>query len=223
MCSAGEAHVKRKHVLNNDNTVTVFNLQGNDQDTYTYELLTPMPTIPNPGFDISTVQKQYAMCKAQFEKTDYYKKFVAFFESALLRNQSPPITRILCLGKGSFSLGSIKTPNSYYQLAVVEVMLELLRRKYTIDDKDVYFQDPLYTAINGAFLALYNFTVVDVPEGYNKITPTTLVPSGTKRMNDDRITIEEFKRSYLRQDMPDEIDNDHNYVGNAIYWAPHTK
>ena len=87
-----------------------------------------MPSTPNHGFDISTVQKQYAMCKAQFEKTDYYKKFVAFFESALLQNQSPPITRILCLGKGSFSLGSIKTPNSYYQLAVVEVMLELLSK-----------------------------------------------------------------------------------------------
>ncbi|MCJ1433742.1 hypothetical protein MMC27_003107 [Xylographa pallens] len=258
MASAGEAHIKRKHVLNNNNTVTVLNLQGDSQDTYIYELPTMLAIAPHPSFDVSAVQEQYAICKAQFEKTEYYNKLVAFFESTLLQNQSlPTINSIVCLGMGTFTLGGIKTPNSYSQLAVVEVMLELLRRKYKIDDKDVYFQDPLYTKIDGAFLALHNFTVIDVPEGYNKIAPTTLVyapvywevcyhalevqwpavwlgdnfdryqplglmPAGEKRMKDDKTTIENFKRFYKRQDMPDEIDNDHNFVGNAIYWDPHT-
>ncbi|MCJ1384461.1 hypothetical protein MMC17_007577 [Xylographa soralifera] len=257
MSSAEQAQARRKHVLNQDNTVTVFNQQGDSGDTYTYELPIPTPIVPLPGFDVSTVKDQYEKCMAQFQETDYYKKLGAFFESSLLQNSSLPINRIVCLGLGTYSLRSTNTLNSYYQLAAVEVMLELLRRKYTIDDKDVYFQDPLYTEINGSFLALHKFSVLDVPEGYNKITPTTLVyapvyweicyhalevqhpavwvgenldryqptglmPSGTQRMKDDKTTIEDFKRFYVRQDMPDEIDDDHNYIGNAIYWEPHT-
>ncbi|MCJ1401394.1 hypothetical protein MMC11_004607 [Xylographa trunciseda] len=166
--------VKRKHVRNPDGSFKVVIQQGDSEDTYTYKNL-ETPRILQPNFNVSKVQDQYQKSMALFKGTDYYKKLVELFKGCILEKQSPAINRVLCLGIGSYSDVGLYKLNPYYQLAMVEVMLELLRCKYPIDDKEVYFQHNVYTKVDLEFLASRKFTVIEVPEGYNKITPTTLI------------------------------------------------
>ncbi|MCJ1395723.1 hypothetical protein MMC18_008609 [Xylographa bjoerkii] len=201
MSSDEQAYVKRKHVLNEDKTVTVFNQEGNDGDTYTYQLPVAVPIVPFPGLDVST-------------------KLVDFFESSLLPNQSLPINRILCLGIGTCSARNTTTMNSYYQMAALEVMLELLSYNKITPTPLVYA--PVYWEVCYHALEV-QYPAVWIGENFDKYIPEALVPSGTQRMENDKTTIQDFKRLSKRHDMPDEIDNDHNYIANAIYWEPYSK
>ena len=124
MSSDNQGQAKRRHERGEGLLVTVTD-PADPEDTYTYRRITANL---DGRHIVSTILEKYAKIQALFEKTDYYKKAVAFFQNDLLPRQSQPIDRIVCFGLGPLSVPrSTSEDNPYYQLAFIEVILKLLR------------------------------------------------------------------------------------------------
>ena len=102
------------------------------------------------------------------------------------------VTNCVCLGLGSLT-GGYDTENSFYELAALVSILEILGQHVTghfwsdlessLKDtaqksneiKQVYMQDPVFNSLDEAFLRSLGYTIVPTPEGFEKIDETTFL------------------------------------------------
>lgn len=87
-----------------------------------------------------------------------------------------PITQCICLGLGNFDKDdrrSIRRHTSLHQLAVLTILLQILGDRHTI--QETYFQDPVFTEIEKAFLRSLGYTVLEDPAACVQMSATTFL------------------------------------------------
>lgn len=117
------------------------------------------------------------------------------FEQDILTAQRIILTKCVCLGLGSLTMG---TPDSSYQLAALITMLEILSMcsgtpststgtpcllwlalkqnlGMKFDIYEVIFQDPAFNAQDKTFLTNHGYTVLEDPEAISKIDDNTFL------------------------------------------------
>lgn len=117
------------------------------------------------------------------------------FEQDILTAERIILTKCVCLGLGSLTMG---TPDSSYQLAALITMLEILSMHsdtpststglpcssklvltqnvgVKFDIQEVIFQDPAFNARDKTFLTSHGYAVLEHPEAFSKVDDNTFL------------------------------------------------
>lgn len=95
------------------------------------------------------------------------------FERILEFKDGSPITQCISLGLGNFDEGDPQSGTSLHQLAVLTVLLQILADRHNI--QKIYFQDPVFTEVERAFLRSLGYTVLEDPAACEKMSAETFL------------------------------------------------
>ncbi|KFY37727.1 hypothetical protein V495_06986, partial [Pseudogymnoascus sp. VKM F-4514 (FW-929)] len=139
------------------------------------------PGLGHRGYITRTLQTM----REEFEK--YQEKWLESSACTSLRgtildlkqqDEYVPIDNIVCLSLGSLQdMVEECRERSFTQLAALMSIIEVLDLDPQTASGKFIAQDPVFTPLDAQFLASLGFVVVDDPEGFLAITPTTLVYS----------------------------------------------
>lgn len=106
----------------------------------------------------------------ELEQPECYQALKSIFDL----DRKTKLTQCICLGLGSFATGVGNFKNtSLHQLAVLTVILRILGASHSI--KKVYFQDPVFTQDERAFLRSLGFKVLENPAACSNMSTNTFV------------------------------------------------
>lgn len=101
---------------------------------------------------------------------------------SILVDHGVPITQCICLGLGNFDIVADNKDDpqsgwrhrSLHQLAVLTVLLQILAEKHTTI-QETYFQDPVFTEVEKAFLRYLGYTVLEDPAACRLMSANTFL------------------------------------------------
>lgn len=137
----------------------------------------------------------YNLYTTRWQSSPCLSELKCVFEQGILTAERIILTKCVCLGLGSLTMG---TPDSSYQLAALITMLELLSMHLgasstsirtpafpklmltqnigvKFDIQEVVFQDPAFNAQDKAFLTSHCYTVLQDPEAFSEIDDNTFL------------------------------------------------
>ncbi|MCJ1358301.1 MAG: hypothetical protein MMC33_008300 [Icmadophila ericetorum] len=126
--------------------------------------------------DLERILARYQNYLRRWKDSTSYPTLVAFFEVTLLKLEDLQVTSCICTGLGSLT----ESPHldagpsaSLWQLAILETMLELLGKKFTIHA--VSFQDPAFNDLDEEVLQSKGYKIVQDPAASKLMTSTTFL------------------------------------------------
>ena len=108
-------------------------------------------------------------------QTEWPGAVTEMFERKVQQLPHTSITRVVCLGLGSFSTCNRWRPRSRDQLVCLTILVEILNRYHAIPKQHVYVQDPGFINEDVKFLKSLGYTYLPDPAAFNHINRTTLV------------------------------------------------
>ena len=122
------------------------------------------------------IRSEYNRVLSQYEK----EPACTALKRVVREMQPKPITRGICLGIGTFDPpdgGWDTKRRTYLQLWAFITMVEALEERQDSGRIECFFQEPLFTKPDCAFIESLSpsFRVVDSPEGFEKVNPTTFL------------------------------------------------
>ncbi|KAI1765652.1 hypothetical protein GGR53DRAFT_253845 [Hypoxylon sp. FL1150] len=135
----------------------------------------PGPKPGQPFLTLSDVQSEHQRIKDQFESSSCCHRLREIISSHSSRHG---LSQAICLGLGSFDPenGSWENRRSaHVQLAAFLCIVEQLQRSSDSRKIGCFFQEPLFNAVDREFLQNMGHEIVDSPEGFKRVNPSTLV------------------------------------------------
>ncbi|MCJ1403914.1 hypothetical protein MMC11_007137 [Xylographa trunciseda] len=130
--------------------------------------------VPLEGYNDETLNQRYKTAKQEWSEFSPALLRKETFKAALELMNKVKIDQVICTGIGTFSGFHEQNAdcNSYYQLADLEMFMELL----DLNDKvNVFMQDPSFNELDETFLRSRGFKIIKHPEAFNKMTATTFL------------------------------------------------
>ncbi|MCJ1390279.1 hypothetical protein MMC18_003137 [Xylographa bjoerkii] len=133
-------------------------------------------------YTIESMNQRYEKTKGEWSEFLAAREREDIFEATSQYFKGPEIDQVICTGIGTFSRFHEQDAdcNSYNQLAELEVFIRVLKslgQKFKNEKTDVFMQDPAFNALDEAFLQRRGFNIIKHPEGYNRMTKSTLLYS----------------------------------------------
>ncbi|KAF7592629.1 hypothetical protein BBP40_012651 [Aspergillus hancockii] len=137
---------------------------------------------------LEDLQAQFRGYRQLWEGSESWRVVEGTLSSAQVK-----VDRIVCIGLGSPS-GFLKggwvdrRSVSLYQLAGLVSVWELMKK--STPTLQIFAQDPVFNTHDKSLLASLNITVVDHPQAFEKVTPTTLLYCpGTERTHLEQLLV----------------------------------
>ena len=132
------------------------------------------------SLSLEEVSDRFQQCLNDVNRPEHHQALKRIFDF----DNKLALTQCICLGLGPFALDGACTDDeipmrredsntSLHQLAVLTVILTLLADRHKI--RNVYFQDPAFTKVEGEFLRTLGYTVLEDPAAFQHMSPATFL------------------------------------------------
>lgn len=130
-----------------------------------------LPTAIPQGLTLRSVSSSFDRYTKLWKDSPCLKNLKTIIQDNILASDIE-ITNCVCLGLGSFAGGTFPE-TSFFELAALDTVLELLRQKHDINQ--VYMQEPVYNTLDEDFLRSLGYQIVPSPEGFEKVNKTSFL------------------------------------------------
>ncbi|MCJ1402985.1 hypothetical protein MMC11_006207 [Xylographa trunciseda] len=123
---------------------------------------------------LADINRIIAIQRQTWPATPNGMSVMTLFDLEILSVPNLHLNSVVCIG-----LGSLKNSRTYMQssekLAALEIMIAILRRRFNIDNRSVYFSDPTLTAIDRRILSGRGYSLVEFSEVRRLISSSTFL------------------------------------------------